>query len=316
MPQGTWNLEWLNHNSQRAYPLAEDATKVDTTTAFTLPDDFIVELYLPIHATTLFDPAKFFLRSIAVFATGYNIGFAYNDGSVSPPIVAAVNIAKSIHTENRSYALAGSGDFDDSTGKIVIGGTAAIDLEGSGQYIFNYDDGKLDPDVIRPMIRGISSITLVNGTDESDKLYGDIEFIAGTNIRLTPIVSSGQDPQIRIDAITGEGLVEDCVCEGSSDDPCIKRINGVPPTTAGDFTLVGDDCLEISGITNGLQLKDICSNPCCGCAELEAITRDLEQFGNAATTLQNFVNRLESEVNQFSAVVLGSRLNDRGCLEC
>jgi hypothetical protein len=167
------------------------------------------------------------------------------------------------------------------------------------------------------MIRGISSITLVNGIEESAKLYGDIEFIAGTNIRLTPITSSDADPQIRIDAIAGEGLVEECVCEGDdTDDPCIKRINGVPPTTSGDFTLVGDDCLEITPITNGLQLKDLCSDPCCGCEELEAITRDLEQFGNAATTLSNFVNRLESEVNQFSAVVLGSRLNDRGCLEC
>ena len=50
MPIGIWNLEWLNHNSQRSYPLAEDATKTDITGTFTLPDDFILGLYFPIHA--------------------------------------------------------------------------------------------------------------------------------------------------------------------------------------------------------------------------------------------------------------------------
>tara|TARA_Y100001973_G_C5208056_1_gene343157 strand:+ start:1911 stop:2867 length:957 start_codon:yes stop_codon:yes gene_type:complete len=318
MPRGTWNLEWLNHNSQRSYPLAEDATKVDSSGTFEVPDNFIVELYFPVQGTMNVDPSKFFLRSIAIFASGYNIAIAYNDDATSPTIVSSVNIPKSTHTENTSYALAGTNDFDDSVGKIVIGKIDALELAGEAQYTFTYDDGKLDPDTIRPMIRGISSIVLINGTEESERLYGDIELQAGTNIRLTPIVySDGSDPKIRIDAITGEGLVEDCVCDDEPDSgPGIRRINGVPPTASGDFTLLGDDCLEISPITHGLQLRDICSDPCCGCAELEAVVSDLERFGEAATTLRNFVNRLEAEVSQFHSVVLGSRLNDRGCLEC
>jgi len=296
--------------------VASDATKVDQTGQFSLPDDFLVGLYFPVHSSLTVDPSKFFLRSVAIFSTGYNVTIAYDDGTSSPPLVASANISKTAHVENTSYALAGSADFDDSVGKLVVGSTEGMDSAGAGQFIFDFDDGKLDPDVIRPMIRGVSSLTLVNGSNESDRLYGDIELVAGANIRLTPIVVSGQDPQIRIDAISGEGLIEECVCEGEDPGICIKRINGVSPTVAGDFTLVGDDCLELETIAHGIQLKDVCSDPCCGCEELEAITRDLERFGDAATTLRNFVNRLEAEVNQFSAVVLGSRLGDRGCLEC
>lgn len=317
MPRGTWNLEWLNHNSQRAYPLAEDSTRVDTTGSFTLPDDFIVGLYIPVQGTMAVDPSLFFLRSLAIFSTGYNISIGYHNSGSDHTTVASVNIAKSTHVENNSYALVGINEFDDTVGKIVIGSTAAIEAVGEAQYLFDYDDGKLDSDAVRPMIRGISSIVLRNGTEESERIYGDIELQAGTNIRLTPIILAGEDPTIRIDAITGEGLIEDCVCEEEPlTGPGVRRINGVPPTTSGDFTLLGDDCLEIEPISHGLQLKDICSDPCCGCEELEAVVSDLERFGEAATTLRNFVNRLESEVAQFHAVVLGSRLNDRGCLEC
>jgi hypothetical protein len=317
MPRGTWNLEWLNHNSQRAYPLADDATKVDTGGSFTLPDDFIVGLYIPIHGSATIEPSLFFISSVSLFATGYNISISYyNSGAADWPVVS-VNIPKSTHVENMSYALAGIGDFDDTVGKIVIGSLTALDLLAEAQYLFDYDGGKLDTDTIRPMIRGVSSLVLINGPDTSERLYGDIELQAGTNIRLTPVGVGTDTPTIRIDAITGEGLTEDCVCDTEpTTGPGIRKINGISPTTAGDFTIIGDDCLTISGITNGIQLGDVCSKPCCGCTELTAIVSDLERFGDNARTLEAFITRLDAEVTQFSATVLGSRLGDRGCVEC
>ena len=315
MPQGNWNLEWLNHNSQRAYPLAEDATQTDNTGSFEIPDSFVVALYFPVHAGLNVEPDQFYISSISVFASGYNVAISYNDGTASPPLVAAANIAKSTHTENTSYALAGSGSFDDSVGKLVLGNTDDMDAAGAGQYLFNYAAGKLDPDAIRPMLRGVSSISLIQGSDETEKIYGDGELVAGSNIRLTRLTSGGTE-FIQIDAIQGEGLIEDCICEGDETATPILTINGIHPTDQGNFTLLGNDCMTIDSISNGLSFEDVCSEPCCGCKELEAITQDLERFGSAATTLQNFINRLESEVNQMTATVLGSRLNDQGCIEC
>jgi len=316
MPLGNWNLQWLNHNSQRSYPLTEWATKVDSADTIKVPNSLIVALYFPVHAGQNVEPQRFYLQSLAVYPTGFNIGIGYEDNSRNPPLVASVNVAKSTHTENRSYALAGSGDFDDSVGKIVIG---SLDEAGDlppGQYDFDYAGGALESDAIRPMIRGITSITVVRGLERSDRLYGDIELVAGSNMRITPSQVGSAAPQITFSAIEGEGLNEDCVCEEEQTGPCIRTINGIHPLPDGNFRFIGDDCLTIEPTDNGLQLVDVCSEPCCGCEELQALVSQIDRFADGVVTLQNFANTLGSEVTQFHQVVLGSRLGDQGCVEC
>jgi hypothetical protein len=313
MPAGFWNIEWLGANSQRSYPITEWATKTSGT--FSIPDDFILALYFPVHSGQNVQTSKFFISRITVFSTGFNIALSYDDGTVSPPVVATAVIARNSHTEYASYAMPGKDDFDDSVGKIVIGKLSTIDSLPAGDYTFDFTDGAVEVDCIRPMIRDIRGIIAVNGSDRSERMYGDIELIAGTNILLTPIIVTGQNPVIRIDAVEGEGLTEDCICADELSPP-IRTINGVPPTATGDFTLLGDECIELQGIANGLRLLDICSAPCCGCEELEALTQELEVLGNAKETATNFLNNLSGEVTTMSQVVLGSVLQDDGCYTC
>ncbi len=308
-----WNIEWLNHNSQRAYPLGDASTGNDTTSSFKLPEDFIVGLYLPVHAGLDIDPSRLFLKGLGVFATGFGFTIGYQ-----PAVGAAVDVATALvnrdgHELNRDYSLGGVGDFNDTEGRIALGKFESIDEQPSGFFTFDFEETRFDVDVARPQIRGVQSITVVNGSEVSQRLYGDIVLVAGLNFRLTPIVVFGEDPQIVFDAIQGEGLTEECVCEDGSDGDCIRTINGIAPTAAGDFTILGDECLEVQEIENGIRLADLCSQPCCGCIELERITEDLEQFGNQATTLANFINRLQASVANFESVVLGSVLRDKGC---
>lgn len=312
MPLSTFNLPWLNHNSQRAYPLFEGASHTDISDSFTVPDSMILALYFPVHAGLDVEPDKFFLRSVGIFATGLSISIGYDDGSVTPPIVATTVIAFSTHTENDSYALPGVNDFDDSVGKIVIGDISDLRALPPGQYLFTPAAGMLDTDVIRPIIRGVSAIVLVNNGERSVPLTGDIEIVAGNRVRLTPSTIGGVN-YVRIDAIDGEGLNDACVCEGETDAPCIKTVNGVGPDINGNLDVLGNSCLEIGAISNGIKLNDICSDPCCGCEELERVTRDQERLSDATTTLTNFVTRLEGQVTTMSMNVLGSRLNDTGC---
>jgi hypothetical protein len=314
MPTGIWNLEFLNHNSQRSYPLAEDATKTDLTGTFTLPDDFIVELYFPINAGNDVDADLFFIASIAVFATGFNISIGYNDGSANPPIVASAIISQTTFTPNLSYALPGVEPFDDSVGKIVIGRLDSINLQPSGQFFFSYEGGKLDSDAIRPQIRGIQSIRVLNNGELSDRLTGHVILSAGTNFQISVTQVAGQPAQIRFDAVDGAGLTESCDCEGTISGP-IMTINGLAPDINGNFALVGNQCLDIEPISNGLQLTDTCSTPCCGCTELEQITQELQIIGSGAATVDNFVQQLAVQMNTFSQVILGSRLNDQGCMQ-
>jgi hypothetical protein len=309
MPIGNWNLQWLNHNSQRSYPLTERATKKSIDGTITIPDSFIVALYLPIHSGLSFAPNNFFIKSLLIAPTGFNIVVGYSSGGVSVD-AAAANIIRSNYTPNQSYALGGVGNFDDCVGRIVLGSLDEIDKLAPGFYEFNQAGGELETDAIRPMIRGVSRLRVLNNSEYSDAIYGDVTLVAGTNIRITTTTVSGET-QIRFDAISGLNLNEDCLCNPTEGE-CIRCINGVC-STDGDFVIASDDCVQITTMTNGIKIADTCAQPCCGCTELDAVIDQVNRFGDGVTTLQNFVTRLGSEVTQMSLVVLGSRLGDSGC---
>ena len=316
MPSANWNLEWLNHNSQRHYPLTADSTKRDTTGSFLIPDDFIVGMDIPVSPAMDMETGRFFLRQLGYFASGFQLIIAYetNDSIVD---VATALIPINTHVRNRVYNLGGIEPFDDLNGKVVIGRLESIQSQPSGLYTFTLETARIEPQAVRPMIRGISSIRVVTAAgSKSDRLYGDIELVAGANIQLGTVVTP-TIKKIIISALSGEGTIEDCLCEGEAALlPCIKTVNGIGPTPDGNFSLRGDDCVTISPIDNGLKLEDVCAAPCCGCTELEEITRELERFNSQRASLELFVSTLGAGVRAFDVTVLGSRLGDRRCVDC
>jgi hypothetical protein len=314
MAVGNWNLQFLNHNSQRSYPLTERATKTDTSGTIKLPDSFIVALKLPIHAGLSVTPDNFYLKTALLATTGYTLTFGYNDGSTYPD-VATVTIPRGTHVTNRSYAVAGIDDFVDTVGHITIGKLDEINALPPGLYEFAPAAGEIEPDAIQPLIRGIQRLRIANLNDVSDPIYGDVILSAGNNMRITLSASPNTDPVITFSAISGLNLNENCICETPSTGTSIRSINGVY-TANGNFTLTPSDCIEITPVTGGLRFTDVCAQPCCGCAELDALKNQVTRFDDGVTTLQNFVTRLGSEVAQMSLVVLGSRLGDTGCSTC
>ena len=81
MPLSQWNLEFLNHNAQRSYPLTDESTKTDTTNSFTIPDDFIVAFGLPVSTAMDMESGRFFIRQLGAFASGYQLTIAYDTGT-------------------------------------------------------------------------------------------------------------------------------------------------------------------------------------------------------------------------------------------
>jgi hypothetical protein len=310
------NVEFLNHNSQRRYPLADDADGTDESGSFSIPNNFIVELDLPIHAGMNADPARFFVRHIGAFESGFSVVVAYQPATGDPVTVATALIARQTHVRNRAYVLGGVSPYDDTVGKILIGRLESIDEQPAGFWTFALSSTRLDPDAVRPIIRGVASLICVNGTSRSVPMRGHVELISGNNIRLTPVLTDGQNA-IRIDAITGEGLIADCVCEGDAapGEP-IRTINGVGPDANGNINLVSGECTQTASVANGVQISDVCSRPCCGCPELEAITRDLERFAAEKETAQAFVDQLREAATTMDTIVLGSILGDRSCVTC
>jgi hypothetical protein len=315
MPANTvWGLEWLNANSQRSYPLSSVASKEDTTETFKIPDSLLLSLYLPVSYAYNIESQNFFVSDITVLATGISLSVSYWDGSDATTVATSI-MPFDGHTEYKSYLLVGRDAFEDSIGRVVFGKLEELKNLPAGRYLFSYEGGALDTDCIRPNIRGVSSITLVNGSDRTEKIYGDIEIVAGTNMQISYQAAVEDGPAVlTFNAISGEGLSNDCACaQDDTISPCIRTINGIPPSPAGDFSIITDDCYSVEGQTNGIKITDTCASPCCGCQELEAVTRDLVRFGDAGLTLENYLNRLEGSVNRMNITVLGSRLGDGGC---
>jgi hypothetical protein len=311
MPIGNWNLQWLNHNSQRSYPLTSWATKVDVRGSIRLPDSFIVALYLPISATLDVDTSRFLVKNVLISPTGFNVTVGYDRGNGEVVDVASANIARSNFVPNRSYALGGVDEFDDTIGHVVIGNVDEVDKLAPGFYTFNLAGGALEADAIRPNIRGISRLRVSNNNQTSEYVYGDVTLVAGTNVRIS-LARTQSETNIIFDAISGLNLNADCICPTPADGECIRCINGVCSDN-GSFNIIANECVDITPGTNSLSFTDTCAQPCCGCTELDELTTQIDRFADGVTTLQNFVSRLGAEVTQMSMVVLSSRLGDTGC---
>jgi hypothetical protein len=304
---GVWNVDWLAKNATRNFPIVDGVSREDTTGSFTIPNDLITDLVFPVSSAAYTDPTKFYVLSVIVFPQGVIINIGY-DGTM----IATASVSTTLFTTNSSYPLYGQGDFIESVGSLVIGSLDSVASLSAGTWSFVEANTRLLPSVIRPALTGVSSITTVNGVEESDKLYGDIALVAGQNTRLR-VVTVGSVNTIYIDFIDGEGTIEECDCDNLPEDAIpIKTINGIPPNSAGNFSLLGSDCLLFNAITNGISISDVCSEPCCGCEELEVVTDALNKLDTSVTTQGNYIGRLDGSMAKLLETVIASRLSEIG----
>lgn len=286
-------LEWYNQNSLRKYPIADDATAT-TAGGFELPNDFIVDLVLPISASLDVDPDNFFISEVAVFGQGVVITVSYSTTEVGRVSVSAT------HQENASYFIHGTGTFEGTVGKITIGKLDSI-LEVAGVFSFSREETKLVSSVVRPNIRGVSSISVANGDDVSDPLTGSVLLVAGQNMTIDVNASTNQ---ITLNAVSGAGLSESCgECEDATDrelpDP-IRTINGVGPVSGNLVLAGGNACVDITSGPGdaALSITDTCSVPCCDMAELQAIIDDMDGLQTEVRTQHFTMEELENRLTQ------------------
>ena len=309
MPHAYRDLEFVDHNSERAYPLASDATGADASGTFVLPKDFLVGLRLPINWRMNVSPQKFFLRSVLLRDAGCSLTFAYNgiSGAVD---VASVNIPLATASRYAQYTLSGLGDYSDSRGFVIISSVENLKKQPAGSFTFNFADARLEPDVIVPAIRNLSGLRVFSAGVESSLLTGVGRLTAGSNIRLTAEALGEGEHRVVISAISGEGLTEECVCYDDGDP--VTSVNGIPPTNGG-IALLGNNCFEVSAGEAAVIVKNLCSQPCCGPEDLVKLTEVAESLWSKSTTLENFLVTLEARSTATDMIFLGSRLGDRTC---
>ena len=300
-----WNIEWLNANSQRKYPLRDDATLKDTTGTVAIPNDLIVDMTWPINAGLNVDPTLFHIYGLIVFGTGVTIELGYNGSKIAEAVISL-----NTFVTNNQYLLQGIDPFSDSVGKIVVGSLTNT-LKIPGRYLFTVAASGIQPRCVVPSIAGVTSIKLRNGSDVTEAIQGDIVFQAGTNFQLSYDLRTGtpSDPHIiTFSAISGEGLNQDCSCIPTDNLPCIKTINGIGGDTNGNFNLTGSDCIEVTGISNGAKLADSCAKPCCGCNELNTLNQTLFQMVSQLNGLTSLASQLNAQINNLENNILQSRI--------
>jgi hypothetical protein len=306
MPLSILNSDWLSQNANRNYPFDDGATGISADESFTLPTTFMLDLVWPVHTALGQDPQRFYLRSLV--STGDiiigSLAYLLPDG-VTSAVVGSFTIPVALHTPGGLYSIPGVDEFQDSSGRVVIGNLEGVMSQG-GVYQFNLEGSRLAPACIRPNLRGVSSIRVVTGLNTAEPMVGDIQLREGRNIRLT--VEDGNT--IRIDAISGAGLEPDCDCGSGM---AIQTINGVPPDANGDFNLFGDECFDIQTVTAGLRFKDLCSQSCCGCEELTALTNDFNAYTRSLQQLESLISKLEGKVDTAMVNALASIVNDPNC---
>lgn len=302
MVPGT-NLEWLNRNAQRAYPLRSDCTRTDATGILTIPDHLILDLVMVVPVT---DSATYHLRSLMFSGQTLTMELADSD-SVT---VGTVTINTTTHVTGSAYTILGQGDYSGSMGRVVFGRTDNLaDWLAPGLYVFDAGATIFEARTVRPDLRALNSLRIVAADGSlSEPITGPIELIAGGNTRLTYIAPDGDTPaRIKVDAVDDPNYDEGCDCDDEvAPLPPIRTINNVGPDDQGNIGLVQGACTVITSEGNKVVFGDTCTKPCCGCTELEFITERLTQLDAAEKQLEAIVAQLSSRSQEFYQNVLAT----------
>ena len=302
-----WNVDWLNANSQRKYPLSTTATAQTATGDFTLPTDFLVDASITVPYAEGFNPMALYLRSVQVYAQGVSLEIGYEDD-----VVASVNIAANTHEANAAYRLVGAGDYSDLSGFVAVGTLDSLLLGGPGAHVFDLVGGRLEARTVIPALRGVSGIVVVDTLGRSEPVRGVIELRGGSNVGLT--VDPG-DNAIRIDGSPLAGLVDDCDCDDArvlAESPPVRFLQGVAPNNAGNIQLESLACIGFQGGPASVIVSDDCSEPCCGCDELAVIEQDLDLLNSQINLLQSHYSQLVASYQQLRSSLLASRTGAGG----
>lgn len=315
MSRNVRGVEFADRASDGRYPLIPLATATDTSELFALPNDFLVGLYLAIPADLQIRPGRVFISRI-INTTSLVSLFVTADIGNTLVEIGRFDISRAVansQIDRHGYGLAvfeGATNYEDLRGRVTVHSFANMELQPQGEFTFEYAATGIEPDCIRPHIRHVSSLEIVQPNGNL-RLGGAVRLAAGNNTRLRVEVVDGQ-PTVYIDALDASDLNEQLECEFGPAPP-IRRINGLTGDSQRAITLIGSRCLEIQPLVSELQLRNRCSEPCASCDEAEAVRSLVDPFRTQIPTLIGLANRLDAAITQTQLNVLASKGGQDAC---
>ena len=304
----TINVEWLNQNSQRAFPFQEnmqlrptiDGVVIDR---YRIPNETILDLVI----TTNFDTQpEIYLSALTI--SNKIVTAVISD--VSDDKVLAVASAVQGDSDTNPINFTGYGKHDDIRGTIVFGNLNKVSEKiPDGTYEYQSSETKFEARCVRPSIPCVSGLYLTNISNsyESIRLRGDVALIAGDNIRLD---FDEENNAIIINADANYEFNDKCGCEQKDNRTEIKTINGI---SINDVIIEGDgSCVNVETVDGRIKISDTCSKPCCGCAELTFLNQKTNEIITTINKLDSFSQTLNSKLQDFVTNVL---LSDRSSMK-
>lgn len=283
------NLDFLNANTLREFPLKEGVTRTDTTGSFVIPDNFMVDLVASVSSSA---DLRVYVSRIVNMPDEVEVELSAHGTST---IIGVFSIPVGAHTRYATYVLAPSASYVNATGKLVVAELSGLAERPYGTFSFSVTDAELEARTIIPGLATASRFVFKNADGTSFSVSGDITIVAQTNTRFRAINGT----TVAIDAGDGLGLNSPC----ADDRPCLKTINNIPPDSQGNFTLTTSDCARFtpltSGVQYGLNLADACCKPCLSCNEIGDLTERLMQLESDLIALRGHYNSISLLTQQF-----------------
>lgn len=297
------NVEWLNQNLLRAYPLHEDADLTprlpdgSVATGLRVPTALLTDFSftLPFDAATSVPCLTGIIHAVDGFTVEISVG----------TVVLTSRTARiSDHTVNASYPVTGIGDYDDCAGWITFGDLArAAEEIPEGSYRFDPGQVPFEVSTLHLATRGVRSITAIGkyGLMTYAPLTGRVKLIAGSDMSVRTDVS-GHAIWLQAESNTGYERTGACMCT-TADDRRVRSVNGM---TVDDVQIVGDPnfpCITVTtdGDRKTVKIGDACSVPCCGCNELNFVETAVATINRSIETLTGYAEALQARLAELQA---------------
>lgn len=297
------NVEWLNQNLLRSYPLREDSDVTPLlpsgarATGLRLPTFLISDFSFTLAFDSV-DGTVPCLTGVSRAGDGFSLEI-----SLGQAVLTTVTATISTHTINKAYHLVGMGENGDCGGWIVLGDLRrAADEMPEGVYRFPAGQVPFEVSTLRMAPRGVRSISAVGkyGLQTYVPLYGNVRIIAGSDMNVR---QTADENAIWLEAESGTGYerTAPCDCASSSDGPTrlVKTINGMP---VEHVAIVGGSCLSVEDKSDppNVSIADTCSTPCCGCSELNFVESAVVTVNKSIATLQGYAEALKTRIEELN----------------
>lgn len=303
------DLDWISFSAAQSFPLADSARGVSQQEV-QIPNSLILGIRIVVTPPSGgIDMAGFYIKGINDHGTKLDIIFGYNGYQCAACYGIPKIFGISEPLNSRYFSIVPSNVQNTQwistiTGSVIVGVTKTYQY---GSLTFIQSQTAINPLCISTAgNQGVQAI-IVGGT----RLTGDITIQPGQGILISVKDNTIkiQVDQAYIDNLVRNNTVQQVV---QTYGPPIQSINGVRPDNAGNITLTGLDCVQVSPLSGAgfITISNPCSKPCCDSSDTDALSTNLQVLQSQQQLLRDYFVSLSTSINYMQAN-LSTLMNQR-----